>query len=95
MTSDTRHTGSEASTPRERMSLISRDSAEDFIQFSGPHPDGEYVLLVGDAYDCKSIAMTKRDVAALRSLLLRMTKSHRTDDRESLQNKPIGDNHGR
>ena len=59
---------------RERMTLTTRGAPDDFIQFSGPHEDGEYVLLVGDTYDCKSVAMTKRDVAALCSLLRRLSK---------------------
>lgn len=56
------------------MTVTARDSADDYIEFSGPYKDNEYVLLVADAYDCKSICLTKRDVGALRSMLRRMTK---------------------
>jgi hypothetical protein len=54
---------------RERMTPTARDSADHYVEFSGPFSDGEYVLMVSKGYECLALALTKSDVLALRDLL--------------------------
>jgi hypothetical protein len=59
----------EASVP------ITADGVEDAsINVSGPHADGEFVLMIKKYYDCMAVSLTKSDAIELAAVLRRMAK---------------------
>jgi hypothetical protein len=64
----------ETSVPREAVDVSSANGEGDHVQLTGPHADGEFVLLLRDGLQVSAVSLTKAQLKAVASMCRRMAK---------------------